>query len=211
VITAVEAWERYAEKSQPRRETNAAGARTWINWTQYPDHGPDESVLGDVDGRTVLELGSGTGANLAHLATLGGRCMGVDLAPSRKAAADWAWGGQANLEFLTADVLDYLETTETEFDVVYSIFGAVWFNDPAVLLPLVRNRMSAGGVFVFSQLPVTAHPVAAHDRVVRKWNHAAAEWVRVLSDHGFDSATAEDVDPPVAGRPGTLLVRALNP
>ena len=66
---------------------NAAGAATWFNWTQHPDHGSNEAVLGDVCGRTVLELGSGSGANLAHLAALGAYCTGVDLAPSRVAGA----------------------------------------------------------------------------------------------------------------------------
>jgi SAM-dependent methyltransferase len=210
VVTPVEAWERYAEKSRPRRETNAAGARTWINWTQYPDHGPDESVLGDVTGKTVLELGSGTGANIAHLATLGARCVGVDLAPSRKDAADQAWGGRANLDFVTADVVDYLASTPARFDVVYSIFGAVWFTDPEILLPLVRARMAAGGVFVFTQLPATGQPSAAPDRVIRKWDHSAEQWMHVLSDQGFDSVTAEVIDPPVPCRLGTLFVRALN-
>src|SRR4051812_18410947 len=75
-VSVTEAWERYAEKARPRRRINGDGASTWLNWTQYPDHGPNESVLGDLSGRRVLELGSGTGSNLAHLATLGAVCTG---------------------------------------------------------------------------------------------------------------------------------------
>jgi SAM-dependent methyltransferase len=210
VTTAVEAWERYAEKAQPRREVNAAGARTWLNWTQYSDHGPNESVLGDVRGRRVLELGSGAGCNLAHLATLGACCVGVDLAPSRAVAAQQSWGHLPNLEFVTADVVDYLSTSAVTFDVVYSIFGAVWFTDPTVLLPLVRDRMTPGGVFVFSHVPATAQGTKS-DRVVTKWNYPAEHWVRLLAAERFDAVSAEIIPAPVEDRLGTLLVRALVP
>ncbi|MGQ0840665.1 class I SAM-dependent methyltransferase [Actinokineospora sp.] len=209
MLTAVGAWERYAGKAKPRRETNAAGAVTWLNWTQYPDHGPDESVLGDLSGARVLELGSGTGSNLAHVATLGARCVGVDLAPSRAVVAADTWGHVADLEFVTADAVDYLATTTTSFDVIYSVFGAVWFTDPAVLLPLVRNRMTAGGVFAFAQVPFSGEP-AAGDRAIAKWNHPTSQWAQVLTDMGFHDATAEVIAPPACREQGTLLVRARN-
>jgi SAM-dependent methyltransferase len=209
VVTAIDAWERYAEKTRPRRAVNAAGARTWLNWTQYPDHGPDESLLGDVTGRTVLELGSGAGANLAHLASLGARCVGIDLAPSRKAAAEQAWGDLAGLEFVTSDVVDYLTKVPRQFDIVYSIFGAVWFTDPEILLPLVFDRLTAGGMFVFTQLPAEPSPVG-RDRLIRKWNHPAEQWVSVLVDAGFGRVSAEIIPPPEAGQDGTLLVRAMR-
>jgi predicted TPR repeat methyltransferase len=206
--SAVEAWERYAEKARPRRLVNAVGATTWLNWTQYADHGPDESVLGDVTGRLVLELGSGSGSNLAHLATLGARCTGVDIAPSRTAAAAQAWGHLPNVQWVTADVVTYLSSTQARFDMVYSIFGAVWFTDPMVLLPLVRAKMTSGGVFAFSHLPATDQNVSV-DRVIRKREYPADRWVQRLTAAGFGSATAEVISGPASGRCGTLLVRAL--
>lgn len=129
-MSATQAWERYAAGARPRRQVNAAGASTWLNWTQYPDHGPDEALFGEVRGRRAVELGSGSGSNLAHLATLGAVCTGVDLAPSRTAAATTTWGHLPNLEFVTADAVDYLTDCQAAFDIVYSIFGAVWFTDP---------------------------------------------------------------------------------
>jgi len=208
VITAADAWERYAANVLPRRGTNAAGATTWLNWTQYPDHGPDESVLGDLRGRTVLELGSGTGSNLAHVATTAAYCVGVDLAPSRTIAARATWGDRPNLKFVTADALNYLTARSMRFDAVYSIFGAVWFTDPRILLPLVRNRMAPGGVFAFSQLPATENPPASPDRAITKWNYSLDQWARLLTVEGFDSVTTEVILAPAAHQPGTLLVRA---
>lgn len=202
-----EIWERYAAKHTPRRAVNAAGAETWLNWTQYPDHGPDESVLGDVRGRRVLELGSGAGANLAHLVTLGAVCTGIDIAPSRADTAHRAWGHLGGLEFVTADVLDYLTGVSATSDVVYSIFGAVWFTDPQALFPLVRKRMSDGGIFAFS------HPPAAprHDKdgqVVRRQHLAVSSWCEHLAAAGFGEIAVRTIDAPVPGKPGTVLISA---
>lgn len=157
-VTAVEAWERYTQGRRPRRAVNAFGATTWLNWTQYEDHGPNEAILGDVRGRRVLELGSGSGCNLAHLATLGADCVGVDLAPTQTAKARRRWGHLSNLRFHTGDAVDFLAGTGERFDVVYSIFGATWFVDPDVLLPLVWRRLTPGGVLAFSHLPPADAP-----------------------------------------------------
>lgn len=202
-----EIWERYAAKYKPRRAVNAAGATTWLNWTQYPDHGPDETVLGDLHGKKVLELGSGAGANLAHLATLGAVCTGLDIAPSRADLAHQTWGHLGSLEFVTADALDYLTDTSTTFDVVYSIFGAVWFTDPQALFPSVRKKMSDGGVFAFSQPPATPQEDQA-GQVIRQWHLPIHHWVEQLTAAGFSEVAAETIDAPEPGKPGTVLIHA---
>lgn len=210
MITPALAWERFATRAKPRRTVNAAGATTWLNWTQYPDHGPDESILGDVRGKRVLELGSGSGCNLAHLATLGARCTGVDIAPSRQAAAEQRWGRSPELEFITQDVVDFLQESADDFDVIISIFGATWFTDPAVLMPLIRNRLAPGGTLVFShndELDGGAQP----DRAIRKWNFSGQQWGEMLVIAGFATASSEIIPPPDPERPGTLLVRSTVP
>lgn len=207
MVTAIQAWESFAAKASPRRAVNAEGATTWLNWTQYPDHGPDESVLGDVRGKRVLELGSGSGCNLAHLATLGAHCVGVDIAPTRTSAADRKWGHLRAIEFVTADVVDYLTGDTAAFDVVYSIFGAVWFTDPDLLLPLVCNRMTPGGVFAFSHLPATDDEPKS-GRLITKVNLSAGRWTEKLAEAGFGSMTADVVPAPMPDKPGTLLVTA---
>ncbi|WP_434439588.1 class I SAM-dependent methyltransferase [Lentzea sp. E54] len=200
-------WERYAAKYEPRRSINAAGATTWLNWTQYPDHGPDETVLGDLRGKRVLELGSGAGANLAHLATLGAICTGIDVAPSRAGLAHRTWGHLGSLEFVTADALDYLTGTNATFDIVYSIFGAVWFTDPEALFPLVRNRMNDGGVFAFSQPPATERQDGP-GQVVRQRHLPVRQWTEQLAAARFDEIVAEAIEAPEPGKAGTVLVHA---
>lgn len=209
MISPSGAWQHYAEKAQPRRQVNAAGATTWFNWTQYPDHGPDESVLGDLRGRHVLELGSGSGANIAHLASLRACCVGVDVAPARTVAARRSWGHLPNLKFVTHDAIDYLTTATETFDIVYSVFGAVWFIDPGLLLPLIRARMTLNGILAFSHLPPGAEPAARTDRLITKREYSANQWMQILTAAGFRSVTTEIIAAPTAGQPGTLLARAL--
>jgi SAM-dependent methyltransferase len=211
-MEVVEAWERYALGRTPRREANASGARTWLNWTQYPDHGPDESILGDLQGRTVLELGCGTGCNLAHLSTLGAMCTGVDIAPSQHGKAVARWGHLPGLTFHTAEVTDYLSHAEGPFDVVLSIFGPVWFTDPERLLPLIRTRLSPGGVLAFSHKPPSAgtRPVGTEReaKAVTRWDYTPEEWSALLASSGYADIKAEAISPPEGKDVGTLLVRA---
>ncbi|NUV58899.1 trans-aconitate 2-methyltransferase [Streptomyces sp. CAI-85] len=206
-MSLAESWERYAVGSKPRRAVNAKGDATWLNWTQYADHGPDEGVLGAVAGRRVLELGSGSGSNLAHLVTLGATGRGVDVAPAREAGAVERWGHLPGLEFRTAEATAFLRETGETFDVVLSIFGAVWFVDPDILLPLIRSRLAPGGMLAFSHLPPGGRgprPAGAGPR----YDRTPDEWRRILTGHGFSGVGVSVIDPPEGRTVGTMLVRA---
>lgn len=204
-------WDRYAQGRTPRRDRNAAGNTTWFNWTSYPDHGPDESILGEVAGRTVLELGSGTGCNLAHLAACGAHCAGLDVSPTQAAKAAERWGGRLRLDFRTGEAVDFLSSTPDRFDIIYSVFGAVWFTDPRVLLPLVRERLSPRGVFAFSHTAPTDVPSLSPGALISRYDLAAQEWTRLLAEHGFINADADIIDAPGGQGQRTLLVRAYAP
>ncbi|MEU5426251.1 class I SAM-dependent methyltransferase [Streptomyces olivoreticuli] len=206
------AWERYAADRTPRRERNAAGAATWLNWTQHADHGPDESLLGEIQGRRVLELGCGTGCNLAHLATLGAECAGVDIAPTQRQKAEARWGHLPGLTFHTAEVTEFLARHPGSFDVVLSIFGPVWFIDPEQLLPLVRDCLTPRGVFAFSHKPPRADRQAGgtlrEARAVSRWDYSADQWANLLAAERFANIQVEVIPPPDDQTEGTLLVRA---
>lgn len=207
-MSLAESWDRYAVGSKPRRTVNAKGDTTWLNWTQYADHGPNESVLGPVAGRRVLELGSGSGSNLAHLVTLGATGQGVDIAPARETAARKRWGNLPGLEFRTAEATAFLSETDETFDVMLSIFGAVWFVDPNTLLPLIRSRITRGGILAFSHLPPGNQGLKPAKAGLRH-DHTPDEWTRILMGHGFSGVSVSLIDPPEGKAVGTMLVRAL--
>lgn len=112
----------------------------------------------------------------------------------------------------TAEVTDYLTHTEGSFDVVLSIFGPVWFTDPEQLLPLIRRRLSPGGVLAFSHRPPTAgtQPAGAprEARAVTRWDYSPEEWSRLLASSGYSNPKAEVIPPPEGHDVGTLLMRA---
>lgn len=213
------AWESYAQtRSAPRRAVNAAGATTWFNWTQYPDHGPAEELLAPQAGQTIVDLGCGKGGNIAHLATLGVNAVGVDISRRQLDSARARWQ-HLGVRWCEADAVEYLRTAGP-VHAVYSVFGAVWFGDPERTLPIVRECLVAGGRLVFSHRPpvpgcfgcqaVYIRPSdGAEPMVVRRWDYLPEVWSELLVRHGFTAVTAEVVAGPDGSvERGTLLVAA---
>ncbi|MEV6199868.1 class I SAM-dependent methyltransferase [Streptomyces sp. NPDC051771] len=215
-----DAWDVWGAARPGRKETNAAGSSTWFNWTQWPDHGPDETLLGDPAGARVLDLGCGSGGNLAHLTALGAEAVGVDASPVQVAKARARW---PHLDVRQRTAEDFLAADTYGFQAVCSVFGAAWFTDPAELLPLVHARLTPGGVYAFSHnppaLPGCYGPQAsqmqppekgAEPLYVKRWDYEPATWAELLRLAGFTNVTAEVVAPPAGKRTGTLLVRGVR-
>ncbi len=121
-------------------------------------------------------------------------------------------GLQPGLTFQTAEATEFLTGHPDSFDVVLSIFGPVWFTDPATLLPLVRQSLAPGGVFAFSHRPARPdqEPKGAlkEARAVSRWDYSSRQWSALLSSARFTNITAEIVGPPTGECEGTLVVRA---
>ncbi|MFJ6519215.1 class I SAM-dependent methyltransferase [Streptomyces filamentosus] len=211
------AWDVWGAARPGRRERNATGATTWFNWTQWPDHGPDEKLLGDLSGMRVLDLGCGSGGNLAHLAALGAEATGVDVSPVQVAKARQQL---PHLDVRQQTAEEFLAADTHGFGVVYSVFGAAWFADPAELLPLVHARLTPGGIYAFSHNPPALKgcygPQAsqmqppekdAEPLYVKRWDYEPDTWAELLRRAGFTAVTAEVIAPPLGRRTGTLLVR----
>ncbi|MEU6329468.1 class I SAM-dependent methyltransferase [Streptomyces sp. NPDC047049] len=216
------AWDTYARGQALRRTTNARGETTWFNWTQYPDHGPGAEQLSLPPGGRVLDLGCGSGGNLAHLATLGMRAVGVDVSPAQLAKARARWPGAGDMKLYQGDALDFLFPAEP-FDAIYSVFGAAYFTDPAVMLPAVIAALQPGGVFAMSQQPAVQGCYGCQasyiprgpdedPAVVRRWDYPTATWLGLLRGFGFVDCAVTVLPAPTGGKRkiGTLLIRAVH-
>ncbi|MET8825733.1 class I SAM-dependent methyltransferase [Streptomyces sp. NPDC004610] len=210
IPSETELWDTYAESAFK------ADAEPSFCWTQYAGHGPGPELLGSPE--SVLEIGCGTGRALAHLAGQGIRATGVDLSPAmvRRAGEQWAPLG---VRIEHGEVLGWLAATEERYDAIYSIFGAVWFTDPSRLFPLVRKRLTPGGVLAFSQPPAIPGAYgpqgmykggfAGRAMFTYRYSYKPRVWQRHLLRAGFTTAEAMTVDAPKPGHIGTLLVRAV--
>lgn len=217
------AWDEYSKSKPQRRPTNARGDTTWFNWTQYADHGPGAEVLNLKAGDSVLDLGCGSGGNAAHLATPGMKAVGIDLSPKQLAKARERWPDVDGMELHRGDAVAFLRETSTIFDAVYSVFGAAWFTDPGLLLPVVHANLKPGGVLAFSQRPPVEGCYGCQasyiprgpdedPAIVKRWDYAPEIWCSLLKEYGFWEVTATVLAACEHDRrtTGTLLVRAVR-
>lgn len=112
----------------------------------------------------------------------------------------------------------YLADTSQRWDTIYSIWGALWFTDPDVLLPLVRDRLAPGGRLVFSHaLPVPGSygvqgtyggGFTGRRTWIYRWAYEPETWAAILREHGFTSIDARIHPAPENDLLGTLLVTA---
>lgn len=132
------------------------------------------------------------------------------------------WPGVDGIELHQADALTYLGGTCTIFDAVYSVFGAAWFTDPGLLLPVVRASLKPAGVFAFSQRPPVEgcygcqasyipRGLDEDPAVVKRWDYGPDAWALILKEHGFVDVSVSVLAPPSGSRrTGTLPVRSIR-
>ena len=203
-------WDRYADEYQSTHGEFLGD----VGFVWGPE-GLSESearVLGDVAGRTVLEVGSGAGQCSRWVRSQGGRAFGLDLSfrqlqHSRRIDLDTEIMVPSVVG--TATALPFADDT---FDVVFSSFGALQFvSDIADAVAETARVLRRGGRYAFSIThptrwmfpddPTEAGLVASQsywDRtpyvevdeatgVVSYVEHhrTLGDWVALLAGHGF--------------------------
>jgi SAM-dependent methyltransferase len=147
-------WDAYADEYQ---SSHGAFLRD-IGFVWCPE-GLDEAaggLLGDVRGRSVLEVGCGAAQCARWLVTQGAAAVGLDLShrPLQHARRiDEDTGGRVPVVCGTATDLPFADAS---FEVVFCAFGALQFvTDAARAVQEVARVLRPGGVFAFS----VSHPI----------------------------------------------------
>ncbi|MFI5047567.1 MAG: class I SAM-dependent methyltransferase [Acidimicrobiia bacterium] len=191
----------------------------------YGPGGPTERelrLLGDVEGKRLLELGCGTGAVSIALAHQGAVVIGVDTDPERLAQArsrddaaevrvDWHAGDLADLAFLRADSID----------AVVSVHALAEVDDIARVFRQVERVLKPSAAFVFSY----EHPMALCMEPDERLVHSPFDrgpitvgermvYVRTISDvftelhrAGLRVDTMVEPRPPASRIPATVVWR----
>ena len=118
----------------------------------------DELVesLGVRPGIDILDLGCGDGTTAVPAAQRGGNVLGVDIAANLVASgnARAAAAGLDNLRFQEGDASDLQDLADENFDLVVSIFGAMFAPRPFdVAKEMVRVTRSGGRIVMGNWIP----------------------------------------------------------
>ena len=112
--------------------------------------------LGIAEGLRVLDLGCGDGTTAVPAARLGADVLGVDIASNLVAAGNARAEalGLANLRFQEGDATDLNKLDDESFDLVISIFGAMFAPRPFdVAKEMVRVTKPGGRIVMGNWIP----------------------------------------------------------
>ena len=112
--------------------------------------------LGITRGLRVLDLGCGDGTTALPAARAGADVLGVDIAANLVAAGNHRAGaeGLANCRFQEGDASDLGELADGAFDLVISIFGAMFAPHPdAAAREMVRVTRAGGRIVMGNWIP----------------------------------------------------------
>ncbi len=113
-------------------------------------------TLGISEGLDVLDLGSGDGTTAVPAAKLGANVLGVDIAGNLVEAgnARAASLGLSNCRFQQGDATNLVELDDDSFDLVVSIFGAMFAPRPFdVAKEVVRVTRPGGRIIMGNWIP----------------------------------------------------------
>jgi len=142
-------WDGESERYQAIQgeQLRAAGGAAWGVW-QIPE--AELQVLGDVRGRTTVELGCGAAQWSIALARAGATAIAVDLSEAqlRNAWAD-AQAAGVSIRLVHASAED-LPRDDASADIAFCDWGASRFADPDRWLPEASRILRPGGLLAFS-------------------------------------------------------------
>ena len=114
------------------------------------------ATLGAGPGMDVLDLGCGDGTTALPLARTGANVLGVDIADNLVAAGNRraAEAGSDNLRFQQGDASDLAGIADNSFDLVVTIFGAMFAPRPDdVAREMVRVTRPGGRIVMGNWIP----------------------------------------------------------
>jgi SAM-dependent methyltransferase len=130
-------------------QAREAWATDEISWGIFGIPESRLSVIGDVAGLDIVELGCGTAYFSARLARRGAHPVGVDPTPAQLETAR-EMQAEFGLEFpLIEAVGEHVPLPDSSFDLVHSEYGASIWADPYGWIPEAARLLRTGGRLIF--------------------------------------------------------------
>jgi SAM-dependent methyltransferase len=216
----VEVWTKANAEYTDRRAAEA-WAKDEIDWGMFSVPESELTVLGDVAGKDVVELGCGTAYFGAWLAKRGARVVGVDPTPAQLETAR-RMQRETGLEFpLVQAAAEDVPLPDASFDLALSEYGASIWSDPELWIAEAARLLRPGGELVFlcnSTLSILCSPDVGPvgERLERSqfelgriewpgddegvnYHLAHGEWIRILRGQGFEVLALHELRAPAGG------------
>lgn len=114
----------------------------------YPE---DVAILGDVTGKSLVHLQCNDGQDTLSIAKhLDADVLGVDISDEAVTFAQ-KMSDETNIaaQFIRADIFDWFEDNQTQYDVVYTSYGAlIWISDISRWASGIAKTLKTGGKVV---------------------------------------------------------------
>jgi len=208
--------------------TDSAAAEAWskdeITFGMLGVPNSELSVIGDVAGVDVVELGCGTAYFSAWLAKAGARPVGVDPTPAQLATAR-RMQERTGIEFPLVEAPgEQVPLPDESFDLAVSEYGASLWADPERWVAEAARLLRARGRLVFltnSPLAILCSPereeepiqerllrpqfgmyrVEWPDDVGVEYHLSHSDWIRLLHANGFQVEELWELQAPEGWRP----------
>lgn len=175
----------------PTHEWTGASGDNWVLHQQRLDlmlqafGNAAMDAAGIAPGEQILDIGCGAGATSFALAARigpGGHVLGVDISPQLIARAEADTPAEAPVAFRLADAAT-AALPPAGFDLLFSRFGVMFFDDPVAAFAHMRTALKPGGRLAFAC-----------------WRAAAAnDWVRLPMTAIRDLVAPPAIDPLAPG------------
>jgi SAM-dependent methyltransferase len=208
-----EAWDAESDEYQALHADQLDRPLVWGVWA-IPE--AELGVLGDVDGKDVLELGCGAAQWSIFLATRGARPVALDNS-ARQLEHARRLLDERGLDFpLVHASAETIPLPDASFDLVFCDHGATSFTDPNRTIPEVARVLRPGGLLAFNMASPLFHLCwdEADDGVTERlctdyfdmhrfeddahieFQLGYGEWIRLLRRHGFTVEDLIELRPP---------------
>lgn len=166
-------------------------ADSWFAATALPEYGvqfvteEELHLFGDVTGKTMLEIGCGSGHSLKyHAYRNAGELWGLDISENQLENAE-KFLAESNYfpKLICAPMEDECDIPKNYFDIVYSIYAIGWATNLENVLQRIASYLKKDGVFIFSwKHPLRGCVIVNEGKLIFDKSYFDEEWHTQIVD-----------------------------